>query len=905
MIVDQKSLPEPCEQSLPGSVGQAILALLRDANAKGVIHLGVNSSRVLCALRTESIPCIGLDSQANSAAGIYPLDATKIASQDAINALVAKLPGNGIAYLTTCFDTLQQIDRADVSKVIWNLRNICQETLIVSVPTRPSRDFNAYHATVIPRRTWLKLFEAAGLEEVPCNAFASRHLPADHPDDFASWSLNHWQKLNPYRDYEAGNHHTLVLRKKQNAPVTFEAFDTYARALLGVPTPNKLPLAQGTYVTFLLGHYQEFLLFQPFFDQLPTNQFRVLLRSGVYGTIPSGRVDSIEAYFQRRRIAYQHLTAIDQVNWHPQSQAKDILITAIDSTAVTNHRINAAIVAEARAQGIPTLQLQHGLWPHAEFQEPHTILCDHLLAWSHDFEKPFQLQTESATPDQPPRHSVHYVGCPRFDAYSDLPSIEIADLLGDWAASYEKSVVVATNLHWPLHSQGGEVLPQLFETAREMPETLFLCKLHPVHDFQEETFAEIPSNVMVIDEFVSLYGDLSTPRLIQACDAVVCTLSTVALEGALANKPVAILETGNPNRYEGMTTVPIACLTETVRNLLHHPVTPEQYASFIQHYYNGRTDGSSQTEVARVLDQVAAQAAPSRQGLELAVESLAHEFLQNFEACGRLRHELQQAGMTDHSSGPAAGQTDSEPGKERWRHLRKYLRSLQKRLPTFRSLAAPAPSPAPATPVNVPPQVAEALPASPVTQQTVAPVASSKRLTFGSLQSREEFPELLRQLGLNGLGIELGVAAGAYSDFLLEHSDLRILFSVDRWTDHHNDEEARQAHRLLARHSVRSSVLKMTFDEAIQLFADATFDFIFLDGYAHLGQDGIDTLTTWWHKLKPGGVFAGHDYHPEWPNTIDVVDRFTSLHGLELFTTDEDPSVVEHAYPSWYVHKPS
>ena len=97
----------------------------------------------------------------------------------------------------------------------------------------------------------------------------------------------------------------------------------------------------------------------------------------------------------------------------------------------------------------------------------------------------------------------------------------------------------------------------------------------------------------------------------------------------------------------------------------------------------------------------------------------------------------------------------------------------------------------------------------------------------------------------------------------------------------------------------------MTFEEAADMFADNTFDFIFLDGYAHLGQDGTNTFNTWYNKLRPNGIFAGHDYHPQWPKTIEMVDRFTEQNQLEFFTTKEDPDKVEHAYPSWYLQKPS
>jgi hypothetical protein len=37
--------------------------------------------------------------------------------------------------------------------------------------------------------------------------------------------------------------------------------------------------------------------------------------------------------------------------------------------------------------------------------------------------------------------------------------------------------------------------------------------------------------------------------------------------------------------------------------------------------------------------------------------------------------------------------------------------------------------------------------------------------------------------------------------------------------------------------------------------------------------------------LKPGGIFAGHDYNPRaWPGVVRGVDEFAAAHGLEVTT---------------------
>lgn len=148
-----------------------------------------------------------------------------------------------------------------------------------------------------------------------------------------------------------------------------------------------------------------------------------------------------------------------------------------------------------------------------------------------------------------------------------------------------------------------------------------------------------------------------------------------------------------------------------------------------------------------------------------------------------------------------------------------------------------------------------------------------------------------------GVGVELGVAAGEYSDRILQNDRVNRLYSVDRWSDHHDDREHAKACRLLARHGTRSVVFRLTFDEALGLIGDESLDFIYIDGYAHEGQEGGKTLRDWWSKLKRGGVFAGHDYCARYMPTMDAVNQFAREHGLLVSVTDEPLA-------SWYTRKP-
>lgn len=167
-----------------------------------------------------------------------------------------------------------------------------------------------------------------------------------------------------------------------------------------------------------------------------------------------------------------------------------------------------------------------------------------------------------------------------------------------------------------------------------------------------------------------------------------------------------------------------------------------------------------------------------------------------------------------------------------------------------------------------------------------------------NLTRRNEFPTLINALALTR-GVELGVAKGAFSEHLLSGSRGLHLTSIDKWDDErHGENEALEARERLAKFKDRSHVLRSTFTEAAKTFEDASLDFIYIDGYAHTGQEAGKTLAEWWPKLKPGGVFAGHDYHVRWAKTVNAVNRFALTHRLPIFLTAVD------VYPSWYFFKP-
>lgn len=190
------------------------------------------------------------------------------------------------------------------------------------------------------------------------------------------------------------------------------------------------------------------------------------------------------------------------------------------------------------------------------------------------------------------------------------------------------------------------------------------------------------------------------------------------------------------------------------------------------------------------------------------------------------------------------------------------------------------------------------------------------------VSSRDELPRLLNDLKLFGKGVEIGVQSGFYSRQILLESKLETLYSVDPWIHFPSEEYVDIANisqeeqnglylqtiKLLMRFKTRSVCMRLTSEDAANVFQKDFFDFVYID--ANHSYEGCKRdINLWWSKLRSGGVFAGHDYVPDGlydignkPTEFGVmaaVNEFITLNNLKLYTTKKD-----HLFLSWYVIKP-
>lgn len=182
------------------------------------------------------------------------------------------------------------------------------------------------------------------------------------------------------------------------------------------------------------------------------------------------------------------------------------------------------------------------------------------------------------------------------------------------------------------------------------------------------------------------------------------------------------------------------------------------------------------------------------------------------------------------------------------------------------------------------------------------------------LLSRNNLGALLNCLALLGEGVEVGVAGGDYSKIILDTWQGRRLHLVDIWRylpnyrDIANLPDERQELLLrklpgkLAAHAGRYQVHRLLSEQAAEQFANESLDFVYLDA-DHSYEAVSRELRIWYAKLRPGGLFAGHDFLDGALAEGDfgvrrAVAEFERASGLRAAVT------TERDWPSWYLIKP-
>lgn len=151
------------------------------------------------------------------------------------------------------------------------------------------------------------------------------------------------------------------------------------------------------------------------------------------------------------------------------------------------------------------------------------------------------------------------------------------------------------------------------------------------------------------------------------------------------------------------------------------------------------------------------------------------------------------------------------------------------------------------------------------------------------------------------VGLEIGCDIGDTSYFLLKKLPNLKLVSIDPYIDYidwngnnliSRDKMYNDVLERMCPFGDRFSLIRKTSDESFEGFNDEYFDFIFIDGL-HTYDQLIKDCKHYYSKVKPGGIFSGHDYTTI-PGVHRAVSEFVSEIHKNVLTTECDV---------WYFHK--
>jgi len=170
---------------------------------------------------------------------------------------------------------------------------------------------------------------------------------------------------------------------------------------------------------------------------------------------------------------------------------------------------------------------------------------------------------------------------------------------------------------------------------------------------------------------------------------------------------------------------------------------------------------------------------------------------------------------------------------------------------------------------------------------------------FGDL-----YADMVKQSGNDARFLELGVWKGRSAAFMaveIANSGKQIQFDVvDNFQGLYQENKTARENFAAYRRNYQECLMNLSrvpfvrviglpSPEAVQIYPDGCFDFIFIDAnhdYPHVKED----IKLWLPKVKPGGFLSGHDYI-NWAGVKKAVD--------ELLPDAEQVSVR-----SWLWRKP-
>lgn len=150
---------------------------------------------------------------------------------------------------------------------------------------------------------------------------------------------------------------------------------------------------------------------------------------------------------------------------------------------------------------------------------------------------------------------------------------------------------------------------------------------------------------------------------------------------------------------------------------------------------------------------------------------------------------------------------------------------------------------------------------------------------------RDNLSKWLHELNLE-IGVELGVAAGEYSENLCQDNPQMKVYGIDPWIPYRGYRDYskprtfaklhQEANTRLAKYPRYKLIREFSLD-ALKRFADNSLDFVYIDAN-HQDPFITQDIEGWSQKIRPGGIISGHDYAAD---VKVAVDKYVLEHKIK------------------------
>jgi hypothetical protein len=298
--------------------------------------------------------------------------------------------------------------------------------------------------------------------------------------------------------------------------------------------PARAAVAAGPVVVFLGQIIQDLELIVPLYE-------RALARPGWRPVIWLTSHDLFRRPELQRRLESHGLRyelvepGLPKGTGYPAWSDVAALVSASESSLRPHARAHV-VTREAKRRRIPTFTLQHGFenvgltYTDGEFPiETVMFASDVIFVWG-----PLE-SLHAGVPEETRRRCVP-VGYPKVVDGRPRPLPKPCG---------HPLVSVFENLHWSRFSPAfrNGFLDDLDAIARSWPDVRFLIKPHPAGQWLTERYTgplRLPSNVTIADSRAPEWTDISALDILQQSAAAITTPSTIALDAARLERPVAV-----------------------------------------------------------------------------------------------------------------------------------------------------------------------------------------------------------------------------------------------------------------------------------------------------------------------------------------------------------------------------